>query len=390
MKKIFIVSDSLRIGGIQKSLINLLNNIDYSNYEVDLLLFDDSKFSYLNPHINKVKTNSLLRIIGTPAMELKKRNYLHYIIRRLLSLLCIIFSSKFVFSIIYFFSQKKNKYDYAISYSNNLNNRSLYYGYNKYVIENINAEKKISWVHIDYINRKREKWELEEYNKFDSIIFVSNACERNFINIYPELKGKTYIVYNYLSTQDIKEQAEEFLPKYNKNCFNIVSIGRVEKNKNFEMQVDIAKVLKEKGYIFKINIIGNGIDYQYIKNKIVECDLCDYVELLGEKENVYPYIKSSDLLLSTSLSESFGLTIAEALVLNTPVVALNYPALCEIISDNGIICNSKEEIIDSISTLIENDKEYKRLKGKSVYKISEKNVKSQFFNALEGVKNDKN
>ena len=383
MKKILFVSDSTRVGGIQKSLINMLNNIDYSKYDVSLFLFNDKNTEEINKNVRILPSIEILRIIGSTSSELKKTNIWKYFFRRFLSLCCYVLGSNIVFSIIYKSIKIDEEFDIAISYSNNVSNRSLYFGYNKLVIEKVKSRLKKCWVHIDYTNRKRNFNEVKEYKKMDNIILVSKSCKKSFDNIYPEFKNKTSVVYNIVEQKDIGRMSKLEKVDFDYSTFNIISIGRIEANKNFEDQLIIAKKLKDNGIKFKWYVIGNGVDFLKIQREISELDIDDVFTLIGEKKNVYPYIKEASLLVSTSLSESFGLTIAEALMLKVPVIALKYPALEEIIKKD-YICNNLKELYERIFLLITNKNKYNSYKKNSIYIIKESNVKKQIENVLGG------
>lgn len=384
MKKILIVSDSTRIGGIQRSLVNMLNFIDYSKYSVSLLLFDDQNVEEINKQVKILPSNNILRIIGSTSNELKKQSKFKYIIRKLLSSLCMIFGSNFVFSLLFRKYSIKDKYDIAISYTNNVNSRSLYYGYNKLILEKVKAKQKKCWIHIDYKSRQRDKMEINEFSKMDEIILVSKACKKNFEMVYPEFKNKTTVVYNVVDKNNIiKLSNDDTSENINDKCFNIISIGRLEKNKNIEAQLLIANKLKLQGLKFNWYVIGNGIDYLKIKNKVLELNIADSFKLLGEKRNVYPYIKKCSLLVSTSLSESFGLAIVEALMLKVPVVALKYPSLNEIVP-NDCIYNSLDQMCDRIALLLKNKEQYDIYKKNCFYIIDNDLIKKQIDNVLGG------
>lgn len=382
-KRILIVSDSLRIGGIQKSLIHLLNNINHKKYDVSLFLFNDQNTEGINEKVTIIKSNYILRTLALTSKEAKKKSKIQFLIRTLFRILCRIFTSNFIYSILYFFLKNQKNFDIAISYSNNVDNKSLYYGYNKYVLKKVSAKTKISWIHIDYATKNYQSWELKEYSKFDKLILVSNSCKNNFDKLYPSLSNKTFVVYNFLSHDSIIEKSEEFSPNFDKNKINIVSIGRIEDNKNFFAQVRIIKNLVIKGINLNLYIIGDGIDKQVLQEKIKEEKLDKNIKLLGNKKNVYPYIKNATFLISTSKSESFGLTIAEALVLKTPVISLNYPALKEIIyNKNGIICNNETDMEEKLYYYIKNNKEYYKLKENTKYLIANEFIKQQFDSAI--------
>lgn len=386
MKNILIVSDSLRVGGIQKSLINMLNNLDYTKYNVDVLLFDDSESDLINKNIKVLKSNNILRIIGSTSSQLKKKSFFKFFLRKVLSLLCRIFGSNFIFSILFKSIKINQEYDIAISYSNNVNEKSLYFGYNKFVVERIKAKNKMCWIHIDYILKKRNKIEKKEFEKMDKIILVSKACKNNFDRVYPEYKNKTFVVYNIIEKEEILKLSNENNTQSNDNIFTIISICRIEKNKNVDDQVDIAYKLYQNNLKFKWIVIGNGVDYLRIKEKVKKLNLDDYFSLIGEKKNVYPYIKNSNLLVSTSLSESFGLTIAEALNLDVPVLSLKYPSLVEISSQN-VLCENCDEMYKQIKCMIENNEFYRKFSTECYYKITDETIHQQLNEVLEE-KND--
>ena len=98
MRKVLIVSDSTRVGGIQKSLINMLNLIDYKKYSIDLLLFNDNHTESINNNVKILPSNKLLRIIGSTSEELNNANLLDCSLRKILSFLCRVFGSNFIFS----------------------------------------------------------------------------------------------------------------------------------------------------------------------------------------------------------------------------------------------------------------------------------------------------
>lgn len=389
MKRILIVSDSIRVGGIQKSLINMLNIINYDNYSIDLLLFDDKNTKNINKNVNILPSSNFLRLIGSTSSEIKKVSKIKYFERKILSLLCLLFGSNFIFSIIYSRIKIDNEYDIAISYSNNVNNKSLYYGYNKFVLEKVKAKEKKCWIHIDYKNRTRNKNEIQEFNMMDEIILVSNACKNNFNKIYPEFKDKTKVVYNVVNIDETIEERKKEQPLIiKKNNFNIISIGRLESNKNIESQIIIANKLKQLNMAFKWYVIGNGTNYKKLNKKIHELKLNNDFILLGEIKNVYPFINKSSLLVSTSLSESFGLTIAEAMSLNVPVMVLRYPAISEIVPNNCIFDNI-DEMFNKIVMLLNNKEEYSIYKKNCYYLIDNKMIERQINDVLGG-KNGKN
>lgn len=362
MKKILIVSDSLRIGGIQSSLRCFLKELSTQDYSLDLFLFNNSGCENLNiKNVNVISGTKLLKIISYTASEAKQKGIFVYIIRKILALLCKILSSNVVYSFIFLFEKKIGYYDIAISYSNNISERSVYFGYNKFVLEKVDALHKISYIHADY-NAIRSKITEKEYHKFDSIWCVSNFVKNTFVKYNPECISKCYVVYNFIDVDKIKKVEKN---PYTNNKFHIVTVGRLDKNKSQIDAVNIALALKEKEIDFEWFFLGDGPEKKVIQDEIASNGLNDNMFLIGNKDNVSDYLAYSDVFVSLSKSESYGLAIAESLLLNTNTVVRDIPVADEIINDNGIICKNDDEIINTLCKFYNDSNYYNLYKSKS-------------------------
>ncbi len=376
MKKqeILFVIDSLRIGGVQSALFSMLGILDYNKYNVTLQLFsyEESYVCALPSEVDVRRMPFIIDSVTSSAAEVRRRGIISYIIKGLFSLLCRIIGSDKVFSFLFKHSKKDPKhYDVAISYNNNLNLRSTYFGCNMYVLDNVNATRKISWLHVDYHAMCMDTpYNNAEYMRFDRVVHVSCACKEKFIESIPELTDKSVVVYNVVNPMKILEKSKEYSPDYCGEQINIVTVSRIDANKNIIACLRVARCLLDKGVAFKWYIVGGGVDERYISNKVQEYKLEKNVLLLGYKLNPYPYIANADILVSTSLSESFGLSIYEATLLGVPVVAYSYPALKEIVADgkNGFICHTESEVFETLyrlssdrTTLLQLKKEVKPL-----------------------------
>lgn len=374
MKKILIVCDSLRMGGIQKSLINFLNHIDTSKYNVDLFLFSKiNDFEHnINPNIKIKSARGLLKIANYTNEYAKRKGIIFLIIRKIIAFLCLIFTSNFIYSLLFLFQKKIGDYDIAISYSNNVSNKSIYFGSNKFILEKVNSKIKISYVHIDY-DLIYSKFINSEYQKFDYIWFVSNYIKDEFLKYNKYLEKKCFVLNNFIDEEFNVKNTEKFIT--NKK-FNIVTIGRLDENKSQIDSINVACQLVKRNIDFEWILIGNGPEYLNIKNEIENNNLTNYVKLVGNKKNVVDYLKNADVFVSFSKSESYGLAIAEALMANVIVVARFFPAVLEVINDNGIVCSNNEEIVDNLYKLFTNKSEYIKWKNKSFLKFNnDKNLK---------------
>ena len=335
MKKVLISSFDMEIGGVERSLISMLDNFDYENYDVDLMLYSHSgdlmkllpKKPNLLAEAKKYKTFRLS--IG----ETIKRGNLAIGIARLAARYnakktanknnsndsgYIQMQYMWKYSLL-LLPKIEKEYDIAISY--------LWPHY--FVADKVKAKTKIAWIHTDYTKLvPNKKLDMDTYSKIDYIVTVSKDCENQFLSVYPMLKDKSLVVENILSEKFIKEQASEKIidDKFdiNKDQIKLVSIGRFTDAKNFDNVPQICKYILEKGINVKWYIIGFGGDETLIKQKIKEFGMEGHVIILGKKENPYPYIKACDIYVQPSRYEGKAVTVREAQILNKPVVITNF------------------------------------------------------------------
>lgn len=303
-KKVFIVADSLEIGGIERSLISMLENFDYDNYEIDLMLYQKSGelLDYLDSRVNVLETQEGCKTFGIPIKDLiKKRKFLFSLVRILANILTkVIAKTKSIEDIGYyqtqimyklthcFLKKEKKKYDVAIGYV----------WPHDYILDKVNAKIKIGWIHTDYstikINRRIDKgmWE-----RLDYIISISDECTRAFKKNYPSLREKIILVENITSPNFIKIKSEEKInTSLNPSYFNILSIGRICYQKGFDIAVQALDKIHSKGYKnIKWHIVGFGPDEKKIIELIRKYNLEESFILHGKQINPYPYLKECNL-----------------------------------------------------------------------------------------------
>lgn len=180
---------------------------------------------------------------------------------------------------------------------------------------------------------------------------------------------------------------------------NIISIGRLSKEKGFIDLIKVFKLIKEDYPKWKLNIVGDGDERKVIENKIKELNLQDYVTLHGfqNKQYINNLLENSSIYCMTSFEESFGLVLLEAFSFGIPCVAFDSAqGACEIIKDNSngfLIPGRNLQLMEEKVALII-DNENKRLEmGKTARKISFKyskeNVKKQWYEFIDTIWREK-
>ncbi len=353
MKKNILISVyNMEIGGIERSLINMLESFDYQRYNVDLLIFHHvGEFMNLIPKsVNILPQVREYTVFRKPVVLCLKEGQYSLAFIRVLSKYIAEIKSKsrnmeegagYIQMQLtqkyssFFLPKLEIEYDVAISYA-----------WPHDIISNkVNAKKKIAWVHTDYSKLEIDNnLDLKVWNKFDRIASVSDACREAFLTTYPSLKEKVMVVENITSPNFIKKMAEEELPltKEISQNFNLVSVGRLSYVKGFDLAIEALKLLHDKGLTnIKWYIIGYGGYEKELKDLIFKHKLKDSFILLGKKTNPYPYMKNCDLYVQPSRYEGKAVTVTEAKILGKPVLITEYPTASSQIENGveGMICD---------------------------------------------------
>lgn len=375
--KILFVAQSLKIGGIERALVDQLNSMDSLKYSIDLLLFSQTGeyLKELKYQIRLINSNWFLNIVGKTQAE-SKNNICYFYLRAFFAVIAKIIGSKRLYNFLFKFMRNRGEYDVAVSYVHDGSLKGLYYGCNSFVLNKVIARKKIAWIHSDYIGVGMNCKERDElYSQFDNVVNVSQAMKDKFdtLKIVPEVKTK--VVYNRIDYERIISRSIEKLNIEidSDKQFKIVSVCRIEDMKGVMQLCEVAKRLRERKCCFKWFFIGKGNRLDECKRYVNENGLNDYMVFTGALSNPYPYIKVANVFVSGSLSETFGLSLFEAVVLNTVVVAKRYDAIDEVLNDtNGIVVDSFDEIFERIYQLY-SDKDFFNEKKHNVHPLMDYN-----------------
>ena len=258
-------------------------------------------------------------------------------------------------------------------------------GYPTAFVANVKAKYKIAWIHSMY-SRWGSAETAKEYDKMDSIVCVSETAKQDMLSLYHNNVDRIHVVKNSLDKDKIVRLSEvEHLKKC--DCFQLISVGRIDPVKRFSMIPVIAKELRDKGLVFKWSIVGGVVDrteYDTIIKRIRTERLEDFVVLEGQMNNPYPAIKNSNLLVCLSSSETFNYTLTEARILGVPVVSADFLAAKEFINDgvDGLI-TPIDKMTDTIYALIANKDYYQKQKSSlNNYCLDNKSVIESFEKIL--------
>ncbi|MCY9664541.1 glycosyltransferase [Paenibacillus alginolyticus] len=388
MKNILIASFDMEVGGVERSLVSMLDHFDYKQYAIDLMLYKhQGDFMNLISHkanlLGEIPQYSTFR--KSIAKTLQDRQYTIGFSRILSKVHADILGrvrqvaepGYYQMQLMWkyalpYLPKVEKEYDAAISY--------LWPHY--FIAEKIKAKKKIAWIHTDYSNVETNvKLDLEMWRKFDHIIAVSDACKDSFLSKYRELESKVVVIENITSPDFIRNMADQeaAIPMVNDDRFKIVTVARLSHAKGIDNAVKALRILKDKGYQdIAWYIVGYGGDEAAIRELIAMNGLDDQFILLGKKTNPYPYIKACDLYVQPSRYEGKAVTVTEAKILGKPILITNYSTAKSQVEDgyDGIIC---ELSVDGIACGIE--RLYKKHELRK--DISNHNINQEFSNSYE-------
>ncbi|TXC92363.1 glycosyltransferase [Metabacillus litoralis] len=384
-KNLLFVMPSLAAGGGEKSLVNLLAEIDYDLYNVDLFLFNhEGLFMELLPRQVKVlPLPETYRIFSQPLLKsilklgLKGKPVIAFnrVLFTLMNKKVKDTSKKEQGSWKYLskaFSVLDKKYDTTIGF---LEKSSTYF-----CIDKVISSQKIGWIHNDYDKLGMDpKIDRHYFRKLDHIITVSKECAAVLKQRFPDESEKVKIIYNIVSPLMINSLAnykESGLPVKMDNEISILTIGRLHYQKGYEFAINACKNLVEKGYNIKWNVIGEGDERGKLTKLIEKFNLEKHFYLLGLKSNPYPYIKHADIYVQTSRYEGKSIAIDEAKILSKPIIITDFSTAKDQIThnENGLIVAMNEKsIAEGIEKMITN----KELRNKLTSNLLNLNLSTQ-------------
>ena len=209
------------------------------------------------------------------------------------------------------------------------------------------------------INSCTVAWEMNDENK------------NIFIKEYG-LKIPTHRIRNATDMQYLENKEEiraQIRQKYNiaDDEFILTFIGRINLVKNLLFLVDSLKVLKQKGFKFKMLFVGAGQDEEKLKDYIKKCDLVDDCIMCGrvsDRSKLEKYYSASHLFLFPSLYDTSSLVQIEAASQKLPTVFLKGAATANMITDgvNGIIAErDANDFADRIIDILSDTEKYNTL-----------------------------
>lgn len=388
-KKILFAIHYLELGGAEKSLLGLLDSLDFNQVEVDLFVYSHRgelmaaippqvqllpeipQYAQIERPLRSVLTSGYWRIAWARWRAL--RQYAAYARKRRPKDGTAVFSyiSRNVVTVLPDIHLEK-EYDLAVSYLMP----------HDYVLNKVRARRKAAWIHTDYSQVDIDAaLELPVWSGYDRIVSISPEVTRHFLAVFPSLSERIVLIPNRVPCAWIRQQAEALsqedvgkeMPKV-PGRVNLLSVGRFSYAKNYDNVPDICRRLREGGLDAHWYLIGFGGDEAMIRTRIVESGMEGFVHILGKKENPYPYMAACDIYIQPSRYEGSPMTVLEAKSLGKPVALTDFPTARSVVEDgvDGIIVPlDNAACAEGIADLANNESLRQRISANAYPEIEE-------------------
>ena len=373
--KILFRHRSMEMGGVEKVLLSMLNNLDRNKFDISLALnLFQGELRNEIPKFIPVKTfakgkedfpkNSLLNKIALSSRAFKLLVY-----RKFPSIPDTLIL--------------KNDADIEIAT-----------GYTMFsdVLNSSNKKsKKIGWFHSDITFPKLQPAVpliLKQIPQFDYFIFGSQQTKDILLETYPDIKlPENQVILNAIPIEELKQKAQEFVPNFNTEHPVFVTVGRLHTRKGHHKLMEAhAKLLKD-GFPHKVFVIGDGEEKENLENQAKKLGVENSFILLGSLLNPYPYVKNADFYIMPSESEGWPLIIADTLILQKPIISTNVGGIPEMINHkkNGYLIEYEvNEIQNAMKEFLTNKNLVAEIQEN--LKNSEKQFDNQkIFDAVENI-----
>ena len=378
MKKIIIVNNNLQIGGVQKSLVNLLNEIK-NEYSITLLLFRKSG-GYLKDVPENVKileANTLLQVLGMSLDECRKRGFGFIAAKAVFVAISRLFGNATAIKLAMLGEIPVGEFDIAISYLQPAPRKQFYGGTNEYVLAKTSAAEKISFIHSDFENYGGDiNYSKRLFKRFNKIVFCSFGCKETFLNAMPEFSNRSYVVYNCHNIKNIKSQSELKPLKYKNNEFNVALVARLTYEKGIDSAIKaVNRYAKNISERIHLHIVGDGADADDFKSLTSSLGATAYVSFYGNQNNPYRIMKNADLLLLTSHHEAAPMVFGEANILGLNILTTKTTSTLELVVKPNIGDVCEDNLVSIFNSL-------KELASRSKNRVRNQPIKANNINLV--------
>ena len=355
MKKIVFVNNNMKVGGVQKSLYNLLWALDaHGGYDVTLLLFSKTGayLEALPKGIHVVECGGPFRYLGKSQGEYKHSRK-DYLLRGCLAAIARLFGRRTAIRLMRLTQPRlEGRYDCAVSFLHNGRRKAFYGGAQDYVLHCVDAHRKVAFLHGDYGRCGAHHPANDRMMaRFDTVAACSDGCRQAFVTALPQLAERCVTVRNCHRYDEIARLAAEDPPVYSADAAHAVLVARLTHEKGVDRAIAAVAEANNRGVAVHLHVVGDGPLRESLQQQAAQLGVADAVHFYGEQTNPYRYVQPADFLLVSSYHEAAPMVIDEALSLGVPVLTTATTSAKEMVTarHGGWVCeNTLSALTDAL------------------------------------------
>lgn len=381
-KRVLFVVDNLVMGGVTKVLANLISSLQGEGLSIDVMALHrhDDMMWEIPQGVRILEGGKRMAAVDASMGKLLHKKDLLGILRKLL----------FAFKIKTGWIQRVIRKDRKENIKENYDAEIAFGDGFPYLYTSLSqASQKIAWMHsdvsvMDYSKRYRKR--LQKVLKgYHNCVAVSDGVAKAYRQIYGVENLR--VIHNLMKVEEIKAKAAAHSVDYDPKVLNFVTVGRLDYSKNYPMLLDAVKALTQKGYDFRLYLVGEGADREILEQKIAEGSLGERAFLLGSKDNPYPFVKQADCFLLSSRYEGLPTVVLEALILGTPCVCTKVAGIDRIMKpEYGLVVeNDPEAFIRGVEQVLAQPEQLKAFRENlRDYTYDNESLKQQILGVIHG------
>jgi L-malate glycosyltransferase len=338
---ILLLTDSLNVGGKEILLINIMEYLEYANFNIHLLILQNTGESLNRVHGNKR---------------------------------CVFLNRRKKLDILTLFQLR----DYIKTEQVNILHTNGWIDtlYASIATHGLRIKKIVT---IHGFHEGWRNWVFRQLtNRYDCIINVSKEAEK--ISIDKGYKTKVMRIIQNGYTSQLFKPKPLFFSKV--KPLNLIMVSRFDKKKDHLTLVRAVNYLNQTGFKINLYLVGGGSEkiVEEIKIYVDKLNLTDKVYILGPRNDVNELLQHMDIFVLSSFSETFGISVVEAMASGIPVIVSDHPALLEVIEYGkyGLQFKTADylDLANKISVLIQNKKIYLDFCNKSILRARDYTIES--------------
>lgn len=346
---ILFLIPTLKGGGAERVLLNLLKNLPRDLYNLELVSIFRGE---LPESLSFIKYRYMFQRVFRGNIHLFKLASPHFLFRHYIG--------------------DPNQYDVIVSYLHSPTMRIAGGAIGS-------KAKTVNWIHNEFrsaaeLSRMfRTKKEFEGIMKgYDRTIFVADSARLSTIKLLPFIEQNSRTIYNTIESDVILSKSKEPIEdaNFDEDTFNLISVGRFSQAKAFDRLLRIVKRIAETGRKVHLHLLGKGTLEKLYKDEINRLGIQNLVSFPGFVENPYKYVANADLFVCSSIHEGYSTAVTESLIVGTPVVTTSCSGMEELLGSNGeygiITENDENALSEAVVRVVESPQLLKELQSKAV------------------------